>query len=466
VKTVKMKYAIRDAGNKLVLVSVFGALAIVAVFFISIVVGAHRDATAIIGVQVSSELRRVPFDVNRMSIGLEDVSLAMSKSANIDVAVLVEKDGRLISGNPLKASRLTTSVSSKKISLPTGETVTVKTSLDYGGAIKNALLAITVLSLVFLVLLRAYQLYLRKVVFRLTHPLTELTEQVLSISKNLPESAKSKIIVADTEIEECETLASAANELLNEISEKVEELRSVSKSEAKFELASMLVHDMKSPLATLKAGLEVSKGIEPKIQESLLEVVSDLVKLFCEIDTIRAAEESEIEKTRLGIVDNDLAEEIEAFLKKKSVLFEARKVQVNFRSESTSVPVEMNSLEFQRILSNLVENALAAGATHIELSNTNLDGMCRLSIADDGSGIPAEKQSSIFEKGVSNRGSSGLGLAFVKEKIEAWGGFVSVTSKAGEGTTFDLIFKLSVIDSQLKPKLSLNAKSNEEVQHG
>jgi signal transduction histidine kinase len=66
-----------------------------------------------------------------------------------------------------------------------------------------------------------------------------------------------------------------------------------------------------------------------------------------------------------------------------------------------------------------------------------------IEVHDDGPGIPAEHLPRLFERfyrvdpGRSReRGGTGLGLAIVKHLVEAMGGSVEVTSKAGAGTTF------------------------------
>ena len=70
------------------------------------------------------------------------------------------------------------------------------------------------------------------------------------------------------------------------------------------------------------------------------------------------------------------------------------------------------------------------------------DGAVRVSIRDEGLGIPADQQSRIFTKffrgeaATSGIGGTGLGLAVSREIVEAHGGRIGFSSKAGEGSTF------------------------------
>jgi len=73
---------------------------------------------------------------------------------------------------------------------------------------------------------------------------------------------------------------------------------------------------------------------------------------------------------------------------------------------------------------------------------TDRDGM-RISVADQGIGIPPEEHTRIFDRfyqvdGSTTRryGGTGLGLAVAKEIVEAHGGHIKVASQPGRGSTF------------------------------
>jgi signal transduction histidine kinase len=93
---------------------------------------------------------------------------------------------------------------------------------------------------------------------------------------------------------------------------------------------------------------------------------------------------------------------------------------------------------FTRALTNLVENALQAmpaGGT-LRVRGTATDGRVTLEIEDTGVGMDAEGTRRAFEPYFSTKtGGSGLGLANAKRNIELCGGSVSLSSRAGIGTT-------------------------------
>lgn len=95
----------------------------------------------------------------------------------------------------------------------------------------------------------------------------------------------------------------------------------------------------------------------------------------------------------------------------------------------------------KRIFQNLLANAIRytpRGRIVIQAA-VDADGAVECSVADNGTGIPAEMLDKVFEKGETDApdaGGMGLGLAIVKTFAEAHGGTVGVESREGEGATF------------------------------
>lgn len=115
----------------------------------------------------------------------------------------------------------------------------------------------------------------------------------------------------------------------------------------------------------------------------------------------------------------------------------------------------------QQILNNLVGNALkftAAGTVTVRVRNDGmLRGQCvlRFSVEDTGIGIPADKQDIIFKKFMQadistsrHYGGTGLGLSITRQLVEMMGGTITLQSRVGAGTTFDVTIPLTVAQAQ------------------
>lgn len=93
------------------------------------------------------------------------------------------------------------------------------------------------------------------------------------------------------------------------------------------------------------------------------------------------------------------------------------------------------------VFDNLIKNAVLHGnASQIEITMEPTGSYCKISISDDGTGIPENIKERIFEEGFTSasQGHSGLGLYIVKKTVERYGGKVTVEKNTPHGTTFVL----------------------------
>jgi signal transduction histidine kinase len=108
-------------------------------------------------------------------------------------------------------------------------------------------------------------------------------------------------------------------------------------------------------------------------------------------------------------------------------------------------PVSGDAQHLLRVMDNLLGNALkftpVGGQISVRLWRDGPQAV--LEVADTGIGIPPDQLERVFERfyqvdGSTTRryGGTGLGLALVKEIVEAHGGQVSVSSQVGQGSTF------------------------------
>ncbi len=99
------------------------------------------------------------------------------------------------------------------------------------------------------------------------------------------------------------------------------------------------------------------------------------------------------------------------------------------------------------VLANLMSNAIRYAGGTITVRAIPQDGVLRFEIADEGPGVPAEYQHTIFEKYVRVpgvvAGGAGIGLYIASEIVRAHGGEIGVTSEPGKGATFWFTVKLA-----------------------
>lgn len=105
--------------------------------------------------------------------------------------------------------------------------------------------------------------------------------------------------------------------------------------------------------------------------------------------------------------------------------------------------INIDRVEINRVITNLLSNAIKHNkrGTKIIISAEKLDDNLKITIADDGDGIPENEQSNIFQRypTIKRKVGSGLGLYLCKQIVEAHMGKIWFDSKIGQGTTFSFV---------------------------
>jgi signal transduction histidine kinase len=121
-----------------------------------------------------------------------------------------------------------------------------------------------------------------------------------------------------------------------------------------------------------------------------------------------------------------------------------RLVEKNNNALVANVPDDLpkvygNADQLVQVLSNLIDNA----NRHTKYGKISIkadvnEGLVITKVLDNGMGIPAELLPHIFERGVSNAISTGIGLPICKQIVEAHGGTISAQSEKGKGTAITI----------------------------
>jgi anti-sigma regulatory factor (Ser/Thr protein kinase) len=124
---------------------------------------------------------------------------------------------------------------------------------------------------------------------------------------------------------------------------------------------------------------------------------------------------------------------------------------------------KVQAIEFKRLLSNLINNAVEALSTRgqVAIHLYGKEDQVILEIGDNGKGIPEEIMSKIMVRGASfgKQGGSGLGLYHAKSRIENWGGKLLLQSSVNVGTTVQLILPRAPSPSWFVPMIRLSENS-------
>ena len=222
--------------------------------------------------------------------------------------------------------------------------------------------------------------------------------------------------------------------LVRELQDKDEIMRK--KDEDRMTFAADVAHELRTPLAVLRAHLDSLDDADTNYQ-----LIQDVDRITRIVEQVLA--KSQIEAIQLGPNDTaDLAEvssSMAAYLA-PLVIREGRLIEVV--GAESPIMINGNAFALEQALRNLVENAIkysARGSTiTIEVSKTP-----SIRVIDRGRGVPFEEREMIFERfhrADRRSGGSGLGLSIVRRVAEAHGGKISVEDAPGGGSVFVLRF--------------------------
>ncbi|HWL32831.1 MAG TPA: HAMP domain-containing sensor histidine kinase [Gaiellaceae bacterium] len=205
-------------------------------------------------------------------------------------------------------------------------------------------------------------------------------------------------------------------------------------------------HELRTPLAIIKANLDLALTDAQATDESrataaavIKRAIDRMARLTDDLLALARldAPASGREPVSLGALLEDAREEFAAAAAARGIAIEVE--------TAASGPVLGDRDVLKRAVTNLLDNAVRVAESRVVLAHGEEDGRAWLAVADDGPGIAAEHQASIFDRfwrtdDARSRpgGGSGLGLAIVRQIAEAHVGTVEVESAPGEGARFVL----------------------------
>jgi two-component system phosphate regulon sensor histidine kinase PhoR len=215
------------------------------------------------------------------------------------------------------------------------------------------------------------------------------------------------------------------------------------------EFVGNVSHELRTPLSLVKSAVETlidGAKDDTKTLGRFLEIIErnanrlslliDDLLLLSTLDSGRM--QLQLQAVGLYLAINEISEDLLPAAQRRGITI------VNQVKEDIYASADPNRL--RQVLSNLIDNAIKYGKNEgsIYISSSVLaTKRIEVRIMDDGSGIPLDVQSRIFERFFRvdkarsrDQGGTGLGLAIVKHVVQAHGGDVRVESELGKGSTF------------------------------
>jgi signal transduction histidine kinase len=241
-----------------------------------------------------------------------------------------------------------------------------------------------------------------------------------------------------------------------EIEKKSSELRDLNSTKDK--LFSIISHDLRSPIASLRGLTEIvaKAGLSQEEFSQLAATLKrNLDSVYDDLDILLLWARSQLNGLHASPENVDVRkvamEKIELF---KDQAENKGIVLVNEISESTFVHADKNHVHL--VLRNLIANAIkfSKSGGEVRLTAAERDGYFQISVVDSGIGLSFEDIQKLFNvithftrPGTNQEKGMGLGLMLSKEFVESNSGKIWVTSELGQGATFSFTLKAGELPS-------------------
>jgi signal transduction histidine kinase len=217
----------------------------------------------------------------------------------------------------------------------------------------------------------------------------------------------------------------------------------------KDEFLSFATHQLRSPLTSLKWGLEaLSHQVEANSEEKILvaklrETADDMISTVNDLLDISKIQQGRL---MLNTEPTDLVELLDRAAEEFRTQAQLKNLKLLFTTDLSGGLIVADKTKLRQVINNLLDNAVKytdTGSVTVNLSKNSPKNLYVITVSDTGKGITPDEIDSLFQKfirgsaGKSSFGGSGLGLYLSKKIIEMHRGTIHIVSDGiGKGSMF------------------------------
>ena len=272
-----------------------------------------------------------------------------------------------------------------------------------------------------------------------------ITRSIKTISDKIEQTRLNKRnekIILNKASGEIDVLVEAYNNMIDELGESAAKLARSEREQAWREMAKQVAHEIKNPLTPMRLTVQSFERrfdpLDEKANEKLKEYSQTLIQQIDVMSSIASA------FSDFAKMPTQKKEQIEIISVVKFALDVFTEEYIKYSPKETELYANLDKTQLIRILTNLVKNAIQATEKVenplIEVTVLSENNNLKITVSDNGKGISDDVKDLIFEPKFTTKTSGmGLGLAMIKNIIEAYDGVISFTSKEDVGTVFSVI---------------------------
>lgn len=238
-------------------------------------------------------------------------------------------------------------------------------------------------------------------------------------------------------------------------------------AEMKTDFINNMTHELKTPISTISlAGQMLSEPSIRKSQSTLTHlsevIVEESKRLRFQVEKVLQLSVLDKTGSTLKFTEVNANSIIDSVVNTFKLKVEKQGGTIVADLMAPEAEVSVDEMQFTNVIFNLLDNALKYmkedEEPHLKITTRNVQsGKLEIRVIDNGIGIKKEHARHIFEKfyrvSTGNRHDVkgfGLGLAYVKKMIDAFGGSISVDSEFGKGSTFIITLPLADAENNIQ----------------
>lgn len=248
--------------------------------------------------------------------------------------------------------------------------------------------------------------------------------------------------------DELATLARSFNEMAASIEQQISRLENLSRVQQRF--VSDVSHELRTPLTTLRMASEViynhRSTFEPPVARSAELLVAQLDRFERLLEDLLEVSRFDAEVAILEPVEFDLISLIKRCVSDLGIHEDEKTSGVTIRCEESSVAIKADMRRVERIMRNLLSNALDhCDGTPIEIQVSTTESDVGVGVRDFGTGLDEASLIRVFDRfwradpsRARVRGGTGLGLSIALEDARLHNGELDAWGRPGKGAHFVL----------------------------
>jgi signal transduction histidine kinase/DNA-binding response OmpR family regulator len=221
-------------------------------------------------------------------------------------------------------------------------------------------------------------------------------------------------------------------------------------SDIKLKFFTDVSHELRTPLTLIASPInEVieKEDLSDKARQHLILVQRNVARLLTLVNQILDFRKIQNKRMTMLVEETEIISQLRRIMENFSLISKEKDINFQLETSTDSLTLWVDKDKFEKIIFNLLSNAFkySQDGKTVRIRVMDESEKVRISVFDQGIGIPSNKLNSIFKRFEMFAGpewsqqSSGIGLSLVKELTELHHGSIEAFSKQNEGSEFRLI---------------------------